>query len=92
MTVIIWFILPIICLIAATIYLYQKVKAAGLCFATRWLPKNQRIITIIATLLLIVPVIRIFGIWFIVLLHLIAFLLITDGIVIIIKKSRKNKN
>ena len=92
MTVIIWFILPIICLIAAAIYLYQKVKAAVLCFATRWSPKNQRIITIIATLLLIVPAIRIFGIWFIVLLHLTAFLLITDGIVIIIKKSRKNKN
>ena len=91
-TVIIWFILPIICLIAAAIYLYQKIKAAVLCFATRWLPKNQRIITIIATLLLIVPAIRIFGIWFIVLLHLIVFLLITDGIVIIIKKSRKNKN
>ena len=92
MTVIIWFILPIICLIAAAIYLYQKIKAAVLCFATRWLPKNQRIITIVVTLLLIVPAIRIFGIWFIVLLHLIVFLLITDGIVIIIKKSRKNKN
>ena len=92
MTVIIWFILPIICLIAAAIYLYQKIKAAVLCFATRWLPKNQRIITIVVTLLLIVPAIRIFGIWFIVLLHLTAFLLITDGIVIIIKKSRKNKN
>ena len=91
-TVIIWFILPIICLIAAAIYLYQKIKAAVLCFATRWLPKNQRIITIVVTLLLIVPAIRIFGIWFIVLLHLIVFLLITDGIVIIIKKSRKNKN
>ena len=92
MTVIIWFILPVICLIAAAIYLYQKVKAAVLCFATRWSSKNQRIITIIVTLLLIVPAIRIFGIWFIVLLHLIVFLLITDGIVIIIKKSRKNKN
>ncbi len=31
-------------------------------------------------------------IWYIVLLHFTAFLLITDGIVIIIKKSRKNKN
>ena len=91
-TVLIWLILPIICVIAAAIYLYQKVKAAVLCFATRWSPKNQRIITIIATLLLIVPAIRIFGIWFIVLLHLIAFLLITDSIVIIIKKSRRNKN
>ena len=91
MTVLIWLILPIICVIAAAIYLYQKVKAAVVCFTTRWSPKNQRIITIIATLLLMIPAVRIYDIWFIVLLHLIAFLLITDGIVIIIKKSRKNK-
>ena len=91
MTVIIWFIFPIICVITAAIYLYQKVKAAVLCFSTRCSPKNLRLITLVVTLLFIVPAIR-FGIWFIVLLHFTAFLLITDGIVIIIKKSRKNKN
>lgn len=91
MTVIIWFIFPIVCVITAAIYLYQKVKAAVLCFSTRCSPKNLRLITLVVTLLFIVPAIR-FGIWFIVLLHFTAFLLITDGIVIIIKKSRKNKN
>ena len=90
-TVITWVILPILCVIAVAVYLYRKVKAAILCFATSWTPKNQRITIIIAMLLLIVPAIRIYGIWFIVLLHLTVFLLITDGIALIIKKIRKNK-
>lgn len=91
MTVITWVILPIVCVIAVAIYLYQKVKAAVLCFATNCQQKNQRIITAIVTLILIVPAIRIYGIWFIVLLHFTVFLLITDGIVLIIKKVGKNK-
>lgn len=91
MTVITWVILPIICVIAVAIYLYRKVKAAVLCFAANWPKKNQRITAVIVTVLLIVPAVRIYGIWFIILLHLTAFLLITDGIVMIIKKVRKKK-
>ena len=91
MTVITWVILPIVCVIAVAIYLYKKVKAMVLCFAPSWSPKRQRIITAIAALILIVPAVRIYGIWFIILLHFTAFLLITDGIVLILKKVRKNK-
>ena len=91
MTVITWFILPIICAIAVAIYLYQKIKAIVSYFAADWSPKRQRITTVIAALILIVPAVRIYGIWFIILLHLTAFLLITDGIVFIIKKIRKKK-
>lgn len=91
MTVITWVILPIVCVIAVAIYLYRKVKAMVSCFASNWSPKRQRIITAIAALILIVPAVRIYGIWFIILLHLTAFLLITDGIVLILKKVRKNK-
>ena len=72
-TVIIWVILPIICVLAVAIYLYQKVKAIVLCFATNWTPEKQRITTAIITLLLMVPAVRIYGIWFIILLHLTAF-------------------
>lgn len=91
MVVIIWFILPIICVIAAAIYLYKKIKSAVLCFAVNCSPRNQRIITVIATLLLIVPAVRIFGMWFIVLLHLIVFMIITDFIIIAIKSREKKK-
>lgn len=91
MTVITWVILPIVCVIAVAIYLYKKVKAVVSYFATSWSPKRQRIITSIAALILVVPAVRIYGIWFIVLLHLTAFLLITDGIVLITKKVRKKK-
>ena len=91
MTVIAWFILQILCVIAVAVYLYRKVKAAISCFAAAWSQKKQRITTIIAALILLVPAVRIYGIWFIVLLHLTAFLLITDGIVFIVKKVRKKK-
>lgn len=90
MTVITWFILPIIFMIAVAIYLYQKVRSAVSCFAINMSPKKQRIITVAVALILIIPAIRIYGIWFIVLLHLTAFLLVTDGIVFIIKRHRKN--
>lgn len=91
MTVIIWVILPIACVIAVAIYLYQKVKAMISYFAVSWSPKRQRITTAIAALILIVPAVRIYGIWFIILLHFTAFLLLTDGIVLILKKVRQNK-
>lgn len=90
-TVITWVILPILCVIAVAVYLYRKVKTAISCFAAGWTPVKQRITTAIVTLLLIVPAVRIYGIWFIILLHLTAFLLITDGVVFISKKVRKNK-
>ena len=91
MAVIMWFILPIVCMIAVTIYLYRKVKAAVTCFTGRWPLKKQRIITVIVALVLIVPAVRIYGTWFIVLLYLNVFLMLTDGIVFIIKKAGKNK-
>lgn len=40
---------------------------------------------------LILPAVRIYGIWFIVLLHLTGFLLLTDGIVLIAREVRKKK-
>lgn len=91
MMMITWVMLPILCVIAVAIYLYKKVKAAVLCFAASWMPKKQRITTVIAALILIIPAVRIYGIWFIILLHITVILLITDVIVFIINKVRKNK-
>lgn len=91
MMVITWFLLPIICMIAVVIYLYRKVRAAVTAFATKQSVKKQRIITIIVALVLLLPAVRIYGIWFIVLLHLTAFLLLTDGIVFVIKKVKKSE-
>lgn len=36
MTVITWFILPIVCAIAVAIYLYKKVKTVVSYFAVNW--------------------------------------------------------
>ncbi len=91
MMMITWFILPIVCMIAVAVYLYRKVRAAVLCFTPEWSKKKQRIITVIAALILIIPAVRIYGIWFIILLHITVILLITDVIVFIINKVRKNK-
>lgn len=38
MTVIAWFILPIVCVVAVAIYLYHKVKAMVSCLAASWSP------------------------------------------------------
>ena len=90
MTVITWVVLPIFLVMAVAAYLYRKVKSAVSCFVSSRTPGKQQIITVIITLMLIVPAVRIYGIWFIILLHFTAFLLITDGIVLIVKKVRKN--
>ena len=91
MTVIMWFILPIVCMIAVAVYLYRKVRAAVACFTPDWARKRQSVMTAIVALILIVPAIRVFGIWFLILLHLAVFLLIMDGIVLMVKKIRKEK-
>ena len=91
MAVITWLILPIVGMIIVAIYLYKKIKAMVSYFAVNWSQKRQHIITAIAALILIFPAVRIYDIWFIILLHFTVFLLIMDGIVLIIKKVRKNK-
>lgn len=91
MTAITWLILPIVCGLAAAVYLYRKVRGAVACFAADWSAKKLRAVAVVVTLLLILPAVRIYGTWFIILLHLVAFLLITDGIVLIVKKIRKQK-
>lgn len=91
MQMITWLILPIVCVIAVAVYLYRKVAAAVRCFLQDWENKKQRITALIIEFLLILPAIRIYGIWFIILLHLTVFLLISDAVIEIVKRIRKIK-
>lgn len=91
MQMITWLILPIVCVIAVAVYLYRKVIAAVKCFLPEWESKKQRITALIIEFLLILPAIRIYGIWFIILLHLTVFLLISDAVTGIVKRIRKVK-
>ena len=91
MQMITWLILPIVCVIAVAVYLYRKVAAAVRCFLPGWENKKQRITALIIELLLILPAIRIYGIWFIILLHLTVFLLISDAVIAVVKRIRKIK-
>lgn len=89
MQMITWVILPILCVIAVTVYLYRKVQAAVKCFLPAYSFKRQRIFAGIISLLLIIPAVRIYGIWFIILLHFTVFLLLLDIVVFLIKKLKK---
>ena len=62
MQMIIWVILPVLCVIAVAVYLYRKVKAAVKCFLPAYSLKRQRIFAGIISLLLIIPAVRIYGI------------------------------
>lgn len=89
MQMITWVILPVLCLIVVAVYLYRKVKAAVKCFLPAYFLKRQRIFAGIISLLLIIPAVRIYGIWFIILLHFTVFLLLLDIVVFLIKKLKK---
>lgn len=89
MQMITWVILPVLCVIAVAVYLYRKVKAAVKCFLPAYSFKRQRIFAGIISLLLIIPAVRIYGMWFIILLHFTVFLLLLDAVVFLIKKLKK---
>ena len=89
MQMITWVILPVLCVIAVAVYLYRKVKAAVKCFLPAYSLKRQRIFAGIISLLLIIPAVRIYGMWFIILLHFTVFLLLLDAVVFLIKKLKK---
>lgn len=92
MQMITWVILPVLCVIAVAVYLYRKVKAAVKCFLPAYSLKRQRIFAGIISLLLIIPAVRIYGMWFIILLHFTVFLLLLDAVVFLIKKIEKAKS
>lgn len=84
-----WVGLPILAMLLVTIYMYRKVRGMIACFLSECLEKKQKILSILICALLIIPAFRVNNIWFIILLHITAFLLVMDGIVLIAKKLHK---
>ncbi len=85
-----WVIMPILCVLIVGIYLYRKVSSGIVYFLQGLEKKKQKILSFIVSAILIIPAINIYGVWFIILLHITVFLLIIDGIVLIFKKFGKN--
>lgn len=86
-----WVIMPVLCMILAEIYIYRKVRGAVSCFLPDWAKKKQKILSGILSVLLIVPAFWIYGIWFIILLHITVFLLVIDGVVWSVRRIHKGK-
>lgn len=84
-----WVVLPVVFIILTAVYIYRKIKGCIGCFRPEWAQKKQRIWTVILLLVIILPSARIYSVGFIILLHITAFLLVTDIVVIIWKKISK---
>ena len=91
MMMLLWVVLPILCMILAAVYLYRKCSGGIACFFPGWSKKRRRIAAGILAAALIVPAFRMYDSWFIILLHVTVFLLVVDGIVWVVRKLRKNR-
>ncbi|MDE5819855.1 MAG: metallophosphoesterase [Lachnospiraceae bacterium] len=87
----IWMLLPLVIILLAGIYLCRKVYMA-VCFFGKKLTKRMRImITAGVTGILILSVGYINGLWFVIFMYMVVFLLMFDFFALIVKKFRKNK-
>ena len=86
-----WLIVPLLCMILVAIYIYRKVRGAVVCFLPAWTKKKQDILSGVLAVVLVVPALWIYGTWVIILLHITAFLLIIDGIALIVRKIHKGE-
>lgn len=86
-----WLIVPLLCMILVAIYIYRKVRGAVVCFLPAWTKKKQEILSGVLAIVLVVPALWIYGTWVIILLHITAFLLIIDGIALIVRKIHKGE-
>lgn len=91
MMMLIWVVLPILCIAAVAVYLYRKCSGGIACFFPTWTKKRRRIAAILLTAVLVVPALHMYHSWFIILLHVTVFLLLTDGVVLLLRKLRKQK-
>lgn len=89
MMMFLWIVLPVLCMVLTTVYIYRKVSGEIECFKPDWSVKKRRICSGILVTVLIVPAFRIYDTWFIILLHLTVFLLVTDVAVVVIRKIHK---
>ncbi len=86
-----WVILPILFMLLTCFYLYTKIKGAIYYFYPKMSKRKQNYLIILITIVLIVPAVRIYSTYFIVLVHFIVILFIIDCIVWLIKKIKKQE-
>ena len=87
----IWVLLPIASVVLAGIYLFFKLRGVLGCFLPDLSGKKQKILSAVAAAVLVIPAFRIYDTWFIILVHLIIFSLIIDGIAALIRRLRKSR-
>ncbi len=85
-----WVILPIIVLILVAIYLFNKVYKGISYFFSKLSKKIRIIISIIVFLAIALPAVQIYSVWFIILLHFTALLLLIDGVAFVVKRIKKS--
>ena len=84
-----WVVLPVIGMIAAAYYLYRKALGAAVCFLPELSRRKQHIAAGALAAVLVLPALRLYDSWFIILLHFVAFLILVDLIVLLYRKIMK---
>lgn len=88
---ILWFVLPIIMGIAMLAYLYHWIYKGLTCFCPDWKKGRQRVAAIVILLVLLAPALWVMLTWILVLVHLTAFLLLSDCVVFIWRRAKRKR-
>lgn len=91
MMFLIWMLLPLTAMLSAAVYLCRKVYAAVCFFGGKLSKKKRTIITAAVSAALILPLAHIRGMWFVIFMHMVVFLLVIDLFGLIVRKCRSNK-
>lgn len=91
MMFLIWVLLPLTAMLSAAVYLCRKVYAAVCFFGGKLSKKKRTIITAAVSAALILPLAHIRGMWFVIFMHMVVFLLVIDLFGLIVRKCRRNK-
>lgn len=91
MMFLIWMLLPLTAMLSAAVYLCRKVYAAVCFFGGKLSKKKRTILTAAVSAALILPLAHIRGMWFLIFMHMVVFLLVIDLFGLIVRKCRRNK-
>lgn len=86
-----WVILPILAIVAAAVYLARKISGTVRCFFPGCKKRVQRGVAWPLTAVLVLPALRMYDTWFLVLVHFVVFLLLTDAAAAVIRALRRGK-
>lgn len=91
MMFLIWMLLPLTAMLSAAVYLCRKVYAAVCFFGGKLSKKKRTILTAAVSAALILSLAHIRGMWFVIFMHMVVFLLVIDLFGLIVRKCRRNK-